>query len=412
MPHHSPGSNQEVADYKVCLVSAVLPPAFAGAGHRVYKYAERLDHQQRLSFVLSHRTGKVSYQGFQPLIDERKVVRLLPEVTKKASTPVIFLSKLISRCYVFCSVGWHLFRHRRRFQIVHAFSKDIICMSAVFWARVWGRKAIVEMTLVGGDDAELIRDILPFRYRLLRLANAYVNISPALGKSCLRVGIPQQQVYVIGNPVDTKLYCPVDGEVQQKLREKLQLPVEGPIVLFVGGIIKRKGTDLIPAIIRKVAESIPSVNVVLVGPTDLPPELHPTTHMIRQEMPNDEAEGRLIFTGTVCNVHEYMQASDLFLFPSRREGFGTVLVEAMACGLPPVSNYIEDISQFIIDDGNDGFIVRTEDPDRYTEHIVRLLSNQDAYLEAAQKARQKAINWCPRNRPIPRSGWSGMRPKT
>jgi len=176
------------------------------------------------------------------------------------------------------------------------------------------------------------------------------------------------------------------------LRKKLHLAETSPVILFVGGINERKGTDLIPAIFRGVLTMLPSACIVLVGPEETQSEPSHAGEFIRHELAQNLANGQVIFAGTVANVQEYMQASDVFLFPSRREGFGTVLVEAMACGLPSVVHNIEGITNFIIEDGVEGFILHDENTAAYAETIIRLLSDAAEYRAVSAKARQKALS--------------------
>ena len=56
---------------------------------------------------------------------------------------------------------------------------------------------------------------------------------------------------------------------------------------------------------------------------------------------------KIRFTGPVENVHEYLRASDIFLLNSKREGTPNALLEAMACGIPPVMKSLDGIDQYI-----------------------------------------------------------------
>jgi L-malate glycosyltransferase len=80
------------------------------------------------------------------------------------------------------------------------------------------------------------------------------------------------------------------------------------------------------------------------------------------------------------------------LFPSRREGFGTVQVEAMACGLPCFVHNIEGITSFIIGDGVDGIIIQDENTAAYSDGIVRILADEAAYRAMSENARRKAVS--------------------
>ena len=71
-----------------------------------------------------------------------------------------------------------------------------------------------------------------------------------------------------------------------------------------------------------------------------------------------------------------MQAADVFVFPSRREGFGTVMVEAMACGLPCVVTELPGITDFIFGaSGERGVIVQQEDDRALAAAVVSVLAD-------------------------------------
>ena len=64
-----------------------------------------------------------------------------------------------------------------------------------------------------------------------------------------------------------------------------------------------------------------------------------------------------IHTGFVENFDEYIKSSDIFLFPSKAEGLGTPLLESQVCGVPVISNYIRNITDTVIREGNGGYFL-------------------------------------------------------
>ena len=73
--------------------------------------------------------------------------------------------------------------------------------------------------------------------------------------------------------------------------------------------------------------------------------------------------GRTVFlVGNVSDPECYYRASDVFVFPSRNESFGNVLVEAMACGRACVATLIDGVTESILLNGNNGIIVNQGRP--------------------------------------------------
>ena len=82
------------------------------------------------------------------------------------------------------------------------------------------------------------------------------------------------------------------------------------------------------------------------------------------------------FTGSVDNVADYLQASDLFVFPTENDAFPCALVEAMACGLPVVTTPVGAIPT-IVEHERQGLMVRPGDADELAAALVRLLADDE-----------------------------------
>ena len=289
------------------------------------------------------------------------------------------------------------FLRRNEYEVVHVTSWSYLCSFSLFSARILGKVAIYETSLPQCDDLLTLRRDARVAYWMIMRSHAWLAISPQLYDLCQRGGADENRLHLIANPRDTDIFRPVDGISKALLRKKLGLPEKGPIIIFVGGILQRKGADLLPAIFREVVEAFPSACLLLVGPESgmadvtlvgnkLPAEF------IRNELRDCLAARQLIFTGNVYNVHEYMQASDVFLFPSRNEGLPNAPIEAMACGVPCVVRDIVGVSSAYVEHGVDGVIIQGEKPGDYAQAIIGLLSNEPEDRAMSSRARQKVLS--------------------
>ena len=77
------------------------------------------------------------------------------------------------------------------------------------------------------------------------------------------------------------------------------------------------------------------------------------------------------FTGFVDNVGDYLAAFDLFLLPSRREGIGSILLDAMEQSLPIIAARVGGVPE-IVHDGENGILIEPERPDQLKAAILRL----------------------------------------
>jgi glycosyltransferase involved in cell wall biosynthesis len=126
-------------------------------------------------------------------------------------------------------------------------------------------------------------------------------------------------------------------------------------------------------------------------------DLHPEWHFILCGDGKDRARFReeigdlsnIEMVGWVDNVGDYLQAFDLFLYPSLHEALGSTLLDAMQFGLPIVAGKVGGIPDFV-EDGVNGRLVEPENADQLYAAIDELLSNEDALAEIRSRNIEKA----------------------
>ena len=146
-------------------------------------------------------------------------------------------------------------------------------------------------------------------------------------------------ISVIPNGVNLERFRVDDPEGErQSARESLGISMTANVVVFVGSIIRRKGVDLLIEAFARVAAADPLAELVLVGPRDdgETEEARAFSAQIDKLVTGSCASDRIHFAEYVPNVDDYLRAADCFVLPSRREGMGNVVLEAMAMGIPTV----------------------------------------------------------------------------
>jgi len=92
------------------------------------------------------------------------------------------------------------------------------------------------------------------------------------------------------------------------------------------------------------------------------------------------------------SLKEFYNKANLFVTPSIEDGFGMVILQAMACGLPVITTKNTGGSE-IVDEGVDGFVIPIRDKEKLKEKILLLYQNKDYLLSMSKKAEQKAKNF-------------------
>lgn len=157
------------------------------------------------------------------------------------------------------------------------------------------------------------------------------------------------------------------------------------IVGHVGALDNdQKAQDTIIEAARQLEASHPTVRFVLVGGGG-------DEAMLRQL-----AEGldNLSFTGFVDNVGDYLGAFDVFVLPSRREGIGSILFDAMAESLPLIVTPVGGVPR-IVREGENGIIIDVERPDQLAAAILRLKENPAYAAQLGRVGRRMAANHTP-----------------
>jgi L-malate glycosyltransferase len=143
---------------------------------------------------------------------------------------------------------------------------------------------------------------------------------------------------------------------------------DGPTVTTVGNIRRVKGHDVFVRAAALVARRFPSARFTVAGEV-LEPEYFAELQSLVEQL---GLGGHFQFVGPVSDLSEHLAAADVFVLPSRSEGFSNALIEAMAASLPVVATNVGGNAEAVIE-GATGYIVPPEDEEALAEAISKLL---------------------------------------
>lgn len=197
-------------------------------------------------------------------------------------------------------------------------------------------------------------------------ADLILAVSQAVREGLVRAGIEAARIAVVRDGIALNRES-VDPAERERIRRLFRLSPTDQLVLHLAHLGAEKGqADLIAAVPR-IHAAVPNVCIAIVG-----------QGAMRERLERQAASlgARIFFVGfwPPERVPALLAAADVFVLPSRREGLGSVLFEAMAAGLPVAASRTGGIPEIVSDDQT-GLLVPPGDPSALADAVVRLLTD-------------------------------------
>ena len=205
-------------------------------------------------------------------------------------------------------------------------------------------------------------------------------------KDLERFRITSKPLNIIGNGningIDLEFFdqTPAVLEQAEKYRKEEVLTF-----CFVGRIVRDKGINELVSAFQRLHQAYPNTRLVLVGPFEelLDPVLPETRQAIEQQ-------AAIEWMGWQDDIRPFLAASEVFVFPSYREGFPNVVLQAGAMGLPCIVTDINGSNE-IISDGINGCIIPSQNEEALYKAMEKLLDTEERQ-KLAQQARPQIAN--------------------
>ena len=170
----------------------------------------------------------------------------------------------------------------------------------------------------------------------------------------------------------------------QSLKDQLEISPDDFVFIFVGRLVGDKGLNELIAAFKALA--LPQVKLLLVGPyeTELDPLKAETLHEIDQN-------ANIITVGFQPDVRPYFAIADALVFPSYREGFPNVVLQAGAMGLPSIVTNINGCNE-IIKNHQNGLVIPVKDPSALEKAMRQVVEDEVLYQSLRHEARLKIVN--------------------
>lgn len=267
-----------------------------------------------------------------------------------------------------------------RYAAVHYHTHVDRTFAASLMLKLKGCRIILSATLDDSIEGLLLtyrRRLRPLIRQLFRLIDQFVAISPKLFSENNRyVSNRKSALIPIGIVIPD-----LNAASSRACREKLSIDPETKVLVSVGGICARKDQMFLVQQVLELVKEHPNLLLVLVGP-DVEPDY---ADAVRAFVRDHSLERHVRLAGYAETPWDFYRAADIMVFASHEEGFGTVVIEAMAYGLPVVARHLPGVNDTFVEQGRSGFLFTGTA--EFQENVDQLLRTEPSRREMGAHGR-------------------------
>lgn len=199
--------------------------------------------------------------------------------------------------------------------------------------------------------------------------NNIINISKSEYESALKYKIAsERKMCIIENGIDFTKFKNNDKN-REETRKIYNIKDDEKVIGVVGRLSEQKDPMTMIKAFELVYKEKPNIRLMYVGSGNL-------EENVKNYAREKNIFDKIIITGWVNNVEQYIPAFDIAVLPSKWEGFGLVLIEYMACDKPIVGSNVGGIADIITNDKN-GLLFKAENQNELSEKIKLLMNNKE-----------------------------------
>jgi glycosyltransferase involved in cell wall biosynthesis len=285
---------------------------------------------------------------------------------------------------------WHMYRifKKEKPYIVHTNTPkgSLLSMMAALVARVPHRIYTVTGLRYQGASG-MGRFVLMTMERLTCLcANKVIPEGEGVKRTLIADGITRKPLKVIHNGningINTNIFTPEGRQtLREDVRHRLGIEEDEFAFVFIGRIVKDKGMDELAEAMNRLLKINKKCKLILVGWFER--EQGTITEEHENFFRNND---NVSYVGYKKDVKPFLMAADALVFPSYREGFPRVVLEAGAMGLPSIVTDINGCNE-IIENGKNGIIIPPQNTDELYEAMLHFIDRRDETAQMASQAR-------------------------
>lgn len=215
-------------------------------------------------------------------------------------------------------------------------------------------------------------------------ATDIIAISESLKDKIVKLGLEKKEhIIVLGhgssNGIDLDHFTKNNNAIPEQLKEKLDNHF---VIGYVGRIVRDKGIHEVIEAFKLIQEKHSKVKLLIVGPIEKDDSISSEDYHYLQNNPD------IIMTGHVNNTVNYYNHMDVLVFPTYREGFGNVSIEAQAVEVPVIVNNVTGAKDTLIDKVT-GYLVKKGDFEQIAQKVEYLINHPSLKEEMGKNGRRR-----------------------
>lgn len=379
----------------ILLVISKFPPEYSGPGVRIprlYKWFEEKNYNLNLNVICN---GIEQIKNEEYIFEGLTVRRITAEFLNKIFLKLSFLPKRLTHAiiyqYEFIKTLLILFlaKKYKNTDFLHVAGHSGGTVAALLWARLGNIPVLMELVT---EHARHKQKYLFFFEVKIPDNGMIVALTQKTKKDCINLGLNEDKIWCRPNPIDQhKFYPEFDRKYELK---KLLTPFKNDkkVISNVAKMMPQKNQLLIVSALQ----FLPSEYVaVLAGPFIKEGPLYGRDleymDTIKKNIKEYNLHDRVHLVPDFVEAENYMKLADVYVMPAWNEGFGTPMMEAMACGIPVVANNAETAFQEWIVGGKNGYLCDINNPEEWAQAIEEALKfSQDKCLKISSQIHKKA----------------------
>lgn len=227
-----------------------------------------------------------------------------------------------------------------------------------------------------------LKNKMRYRFAYNKLADALLANSEATKATLLRNApwLDEKRIHVIYNGIDPK---PFLGEPKIDFRRQWGLDEHALIVGFAGQLDERKGINCLLEAFAKTSAVHENVHLFIAGQG-------PMKSKIEKFSSKNQLDTKIHLVGFLDSIENFMKSIDIFVLPSLWEGFGIVLIEAMAAGKPAITTNVSSMPEIVVHNKT-GKVVPVNNVDALAQAIIELAQDKNMRDLMGKNGRQRVL---------------------